>query len=202
MKRIAFLFIMVSVINLTVKSQYEGIKEYYTHYGVNVSQIHSGSGHGDGIVVNVNVRKERKSLEAGAIFKTSENKIAGADIRYKIFLGHFNDFLNGEKLFSPYFQYNLVYQKAIINVPVIVTTGKKKIELPDSWPGIVTTIEHYVSLGLQLKIYKHFYFDSSLGLGIYIGSIDKKIKPTSLGIHKENYGFTSSYKLGIGYRLR
>jgi len=201
MKRITILFIMVSTINFTVKSQYDRIKEYYSHYGMNISQIHSGSGHGYGIVVNTNIQKGRKSLEVGAIFKTSENKIAGADLRYKIFLGHFNDFLKCEKLFSPYFQYNLVYQKATVDAPVFVTIGKSRIELPYNGPDIVTTIEHYVSLGLQLKINNRFYFDSSLGLGIYIGSIDKNNKPSSFGIHKENYGFTASYKLGGGYRF-
>jgi len=188
MKRIALLFIMASAINLTVKSQHDSIKETYTHYGMNISLIHSGSGYGNGIAINANVQKGRKSLEVGSIFNTSENKIAGADIRYKIFLGHFNDFLNGEKLFSPYFQYNLIYQKSNVNVPVIIIIGKSNIELLDSRPVILTTIEHYVSLGLQIKISKHFYFDSTMGVGIYFGRINKENKSTGFGIHKRNHG--------------
>ena len=201
MKRVTIFIIIVSAINLTVKSQYSREKEYDSHYGMNVSHIHSGSGHGYGISINTNIQKGRKSFEVGAIYQISENKIAGADLRYKFFLGHFNDFLFGEKLFSPYLQYNLIYQKATVDAPIIVTRGKSTIELPDSEPGTLATIEHYMSLGLQLKMCYHFFVDSSLGLGVYIGSIDKENKPASFGIHKDNHGFTASFKLGIGYRF-
>ena len=200
MKRIVVL-VMVTAINLTVKSQYSRENDHYSHYGMNISQIHSGSGHGYGIAINANIQKGRKSLEAGAIYQTSEDKIAGADIRYKIFLGRFNDFLCGEKLLSPYLQYNLIYRKATVDAPAIVFKGKSTIELPGCKSGIVGTLEHYVSIGLQLKIYNRFYVDSSLGLGLYIGTIDKENKPTGFGIHKENHGFTTSFKLGIGYRF-
>ena len=52
-------------------------KEYDSRYGMNISQIHSGSGHGYGIAVSINIQKGVKSLEVGAIYQTSENKIAG-----------------------------------------------------------------------------------------------------------------------------
>lgn len=192
---------MVAAINLTVKSQYSREKEYDSHYGMNVSHINSGSGHGYGISISSNIQKGRKSLEVGAIYQISEKKITGADLKYKVFLGHFNDFLFGEKLFSPYLQYNLIYQKTTVNTPVKITREKSTIELPDLEPSVIGTMEHYVSIGLQLKICYRFLIDSSLGLGAYIGSIDKENKPDSFGIHKDNHGFTASYKLGIGYRF-
>ena len=200
MKTVTILFMMVIAVNLAAKSQYSRETEYSSHFGMNVSQIHSGSGHGYGISINTNIQKGRKSLEVGAIYQTSENKIAGADLRYKIFFGQFNDFLFGEKLLSPYFQYNLIYHKTTVDAPT-VTRGKSTIELPDSEPGTIGTMEHYVSMGLQLKLINCFYIDSSLGLGAYIGTIDKENISKSFGIHKENYGFTTSFKLGIGYRF-
>ncbi|UCH15673.1 MAG: hypothetical protein JSV22_06835 [Bacteroidales bacterium] len=200
MKRIIIL-VMVAAINLTVKAQYSREKEHYSHYGMNISKIYSGSGHGYGITINTNIQKARKSLEVGAIYQTSEDKIAGADIRYKIFFGRFNDFLNGDKLFNPFLQYNLIYRKATVDAPVIVIKNKAAIELSAPTPAVISTIEHYVSLGIQLKIYNRFYFDSSFGLGLYIGYIDKINKPAAIGIHRDNHGFTTSYKLGIGYRF-
>jgi hypothetical protein len=201
MKKVTVILIMVTAITLTIKSQYSRDKEYDPHYGVNVSQIHSGSGHGYGISINTNIQKGRKSLEVGAIYQTRENKIAGADLRYKIFLGHFNEFLVGKKLINPYLQYNLIYQKATVDAPTVVSSNKSTIELPDSKPGIVGTMEHYAALGVQLKLYDSFYIDGSMGIGVYIGTIDKERVSDNFGIHKENHGFTASFKLGIGYRF-
>jgi len=193
--------ILVAAINLTVKSQYSKEEEYDSHYGVNVSSINSGSGHGYGISINTNIQKGRKSLEVGAIYQCRENKISGADFRYKIFIGHFEDFLYGKKYISPYFQYNLIYHKATVNTPTVIYRDKSTIELPDAEPGIVGTIEHYASLGFQLKLYNNLYIDNTIGLGVYIGSLYKQIIPDSFGLHRENYGFTASFKIGIGYRF-
>ena len=191
--------VMVVAINLTVKSQYSREKEYFSHYGMNISLIHSGSGQGYGISVNTNIRKGKKSLEVGAIYHVSEDKIAGADFRYKVFLGQFNDLLYSEKTFKPYFQYNLIYWKANTDTPVTITRGKSKIELPCPDTRIICTIEHYASLGFQLRIYNSLYLDSTLGLGLYIGTVDKNNKPACFGIHKENHGYTYSLKFGLGY---
>ena len=128
MKKTTIILIMVIAMTLTVKSQYSREKEYYSHYGINISRIHSGSGLSHGISFNTNIQKGRKSLEVGAIYQTSENKIAGADLRYKTFFGHFNDFLYDKKLLSPYFQYNLIYRKAAVDAPTVITRNKSTIE--------------------------------------------------------------------------
>ncbi len=200
MKTITILtIIMLVAVNLS--AQYDREKEFDSHYGVNFSSIHSGSGHGSGISINTNVQKGRKSLEVGAIYQTNENKFSGADLKYKVFFGQFNEVIYRKKSFKPYFQYNLVYQVAAVDAPTIVTRTKGTIELPDDEPGVIGTMEHYVALGMQLKLHKSFYLDSSLGFGAYIGSIDKANKPATIGIHKDNHGFTASFKIGIGYRF-
>ena len=43
------------------------------------------------------------------------------------------------------------------------------------------------------------YLDTNVGLGAYIGSLDKEKSPGTLGIHKANYGFTYSVKIGFSY---
>lgn len=196
-----FAFFLVSAITLTVKSQYSKEKECCPHYGISVCTINSGSGHGFGISMNAFVFKGRKSLEAGAIYQVRENKISGADIKYKIFLIRNENLFYGRKSVFPYLQYNLIYYKARACNPVIININKSTIELHGSFPGIVATIEHYASLGFQFKLYGGIYADINIGLGIYIGSIDKQNKPRCPGLHKENFGFTASFKIGIGYRF-
>lgn len=196
-----FAFFLVSAITLTVKSQYSKENECCSHYGISVCAINSGSGHGFGISMNAFVSKGRKSLEAGAIYQESEDKISGADIKYKIFLIRNEDFIYGRKSVFPYIQYNLIYHKARACTPVILNVNKSTIEPQGSVPGIVATIEHYASLGFHCKLYGGIYADSNIGLGIYTGSIDKQNKPQWPGLHKDNFGFTGSFKIGIGYRF-
>jgi hypothetical protein len=193
--------ILVAAIPLIAKSQYSKEDEYHSHYGMNVSSINTGSGHGHGVSINTNIQKGNKSLEVGAIFQNSENKISGADLRYKIFVGHFDDLQYRKKIFSPYIQYNLIYRKVTVDAPVVITRDKSTIEIPVSEPGTIATMEHYASLGFQLKLYNRFYFDNTMGLGVYIGSIDKVNKPHGFGLHMDNYGFTGSIKIGLGYRF-
>lgn len=201
MKKLAVMTTIFAILTIKVSAQYDKEKEFDSHFGVNVSQIHSGSGHGHGLSLNTNVQKGRKSLEVGAIYQTRENKIAGADLRYKVFFGQFNEVIYRNKLFKPYFQYNLIYQVATVDAPTIVNRTKSTIELPDDEPGFIGTMEHYAAFGMQFRFYNSFYIDSSLGLGVYIGSIDKENGADTFGVHKENHGFTASFKIGIGYRF-
>ena len=201
MIRLTIIATILTILTLNVSAQYNRGKEFDSHYGMNVSQINSGSGHGHGISINTNIQKGRKSLEVGAIYQTWENKLAGADFRYKVFLGQFNEVIYRKKSFKPYFQYNLIYQVAVVDAPTIVTKAKSTIELPDDEPGFIGTMEHYAAFGMQVKLYNSFYVDSSLGFGAYIGSIDKEDEADTFGVHKNNHGFTASFKIGIGYRF-
>ena len=79
MKTLTTIAALITILALKVNAQYDREKEFDSHYGASVSQIHSGSGHGHGISINTNVQKGRKSLEFGAIYQTKENKLAGAD---------------------------------------------------------------------------------------------------------------------------
>lgn len=192
---------MITFTAISTNAQYDREKEFNTHYGLNISNIYSGSGHGYGVSINTNVQKGRKSLEIGAIYNPAESRFSGADFRYKVFSGPFNDVIYRRKLLKPYFQYNLIYQHKTIYTPVVLTGLKSTVELSDNEPGVVGTMEHYISLGIQLKLHKCFFMDTSLGVGAYIGSLDKEKGPDTFGIHKENHGYTGSFKIGIGYRF-
>lgn len=169
-----------------------------THYAVNLSQINSGSGHGMGYTFNGNIMKGRKALEVGLIFSERESKISGADFKYRIFLGNVYRIDENQNIFSPYLQYNLIYQKGISYSPDIIELGSESYTIP-SEPGIVSTLGHYVSGGNKLRLFSRAYLDTSFGLGLYQGSLDKIDGPGTWGIHKENYGFTFAFKVGLGY---
>ena len=73
-------------------------------------------------------------------------------------------------------------------------------ELPAS-PGTIATMEHYTGAGMQVFLAKNICLDGSIGIGSYIGSIDKINAPHSIGIHKENHGFVFAVEFGMGYKF-
>jgi hypothetical protein len=201
MKKILIIWIFIFQYTVSTDAQYSRDKEYLSHYGIDFSEINSGSGHGSGLSLNFNIQKGRKALSFGAVYQPRENKISGVDFKYRIFLGQFDESVYRTRILRPYLQYNLSYKKATVDAPVIIPAANSYIELPDSEQGTIGTMEHYAAFGLQLSLYKNIYFDSSLGMGIYIGSLDKINHPNTIGIHGENHGFTGSVKIGIGVRI-
>ena len=169
-----------------------------THYAVNLSQINSGSGHGMGYSFNGNIMKGRKALEVGLIYSQRELKISGADFKYRIFLGNIYRLDGNKNIFSPYIQYNLIYQKGMSYRPDEVQLGSETYKVPTE-PGMISTMGHYLAGGNKIRLFNRAYLDTSLGLGIYQGSLDKTEDPGTWGIHKGNYGFTYAFKVGFGY---
>ena len=169
-----------------------------SHYGIGLSQINTGTGHGTGYSFTANILKGRKSLEVGLIYSDRESKIAGGDFKYEIYLGNIHRIENGKKIFFPYLQYNLMYEKGTSYSPDLVTLNGTQYEIPSD-PGSVATIGHYVAYGNKIRIFGNAYVDSSLGLGLYTGSLDKVNGPDTWGIHNTNNGFTFSFKIGFGY---
>ena len=82
-------------------------------------------------------------------------------------------------------------------------TGLKKSTYPElpSSPGTIASMEHYAGLGIQVFLAKNICMDLSAGTGAYIGSLDHYNNPSTIGIHKENYGFVLSFEAGMGYRF-
>ena len=169
-----------------------------TQYAVNLSQINSGNGYGVGYTFNGSLIKGRKALEVGLIYSDRESKISGGDFKYRIFLGNIYRIQGNDKLFTPYIQYNLIYQKGTSYAPDVVQLGSETYTVP-SEPGIVSSMGHYLGGGNKIRLFNRAYLDTSIGLGIYLGSLDKTEKPNTWGIHKDNYGFTYAFKVGFGY---
>ncbi|MBN2524002.1 MAG: hypothetical protein JXB24_12075 [Bacteroidales bacterium] len=195
------LLISTIILSISVTSLFaidDAGDEVKARYGLAASYIYTGTGHGAGYTVNANVTKGRKLLEAGIIYSERESKISGADIKYRIYLGALDRLNSGNKIFNAYLQYNLVYQKGTSYSPELVTLGDQTY-LVNTDPGTIATMGHFIAYGNQVSVMKNLYFDTSLGLGYYIGSLDKVDGPGTWGIHNENSGFTYSFKIGFGY---
>lgn len=192
---------------LTMGLRAQEAKGYGVFYGMNVTEVQTGSGHNSSYVLNTNIQKGRKSLEMGIVYQDEQGRISGGDVKYKVYLGK-NAFLDnlihseGMKL-RTYMHYNCIYHSSKVNTPDFIPAGGKKTAYPElpSSPGTIATMEHYAGAGIQLIISGNFCLDASLGLGTYIGSLDKINTPSTLGIHKENHGFTTAFELGLGYKF-
>ncbi len=176
-------------------------------YGIDLSQVHTGSGHGSSFAMNTDIQQGRRSIEFGVLYQEDQKRISGGNVEYKVFLGR-NAFRNNHAenhglTFKPYIHYNCIYHNFKVNTPDFVPVGAKKASTADlsTSPGLISTMEHYAGLGLQVMISSNVSFDSSMGLGAYIGSLDKVTAPETIGIHGDNFGFVLAVQFGLGYKF-
>ena len=192
------ILLYLTIISTTTYAEIEIVQSVDTQYGLSISFINAGTGHGNGYTLNGNVRQKRKSLEVGLIYSERERGIAGADIKFRVFPFKF-EFLKYRNFpIKSYLQYNILFQKSMSYTSEILELGGKRYEMPAK-PGKIATFGHFIAFGSQIWMFRQIYFDTSLGLGIYQGSLDKINGPGTPGIHWENSGITYSFKFGIGY---
>ena len=172
--------------------------EVSPYYGIKVEQMTTGSGHGTGYTLNAQVNQGRKALEVGLIYNAKSEKLSGSDLRCKLFLGSPYRVSNSNKAYKPYLQYNVVFQKGLSTGNEVVNLGGVDYEIQQA-PGMIATFGHYLGYGNKIQIFDNAYIDSSLGFGVYQGSIDKINGPDTFGYHHNNYGLTYSFKIGFGY---
>ncbi len=166
-------------------------------FGAGMSLVTSGSGQGEGISITGSVVKGRKSLEVGVILNDRDFRISGGDFRYRILLRSKTRMDDNNRLFTPYIQYNLMYQKSMSYAPQPVELGGEEYLIDD--PGMVATIGHYLGYGSKIRVFQKLCIDASAGFGLYNGSLDKVNGPGTWGIHYANYGYTYAAKIGVSY---
>ena len=108
---------------------------YAVFYGVNLTQFHTGSGHGSSYVMNSNIQKGRKLLELGMVYQDQDKRISGGDVKYKVYLGK-NAFSNSQSNNSgitakPYLHYNCIYHSSKVVTPDFIPPGAKKSTYPE-----------------------------------------------------------------------
>ena len=199
MKALTLITAILIALPLSVSARQRNIAvEQSPSYGFAVEQMTTGTGQGSGYTVNANINKGRKALEVGLIYSTKEEKLAGSDIRCKVFLGSPYRVSNNNKAFKPYLQYNVVFQKGLSTGNEIVNLGGVDYAMQQE-PGTIATFGHFLGYGNKIQVFNRAYIDSSLGFGVYQGSIDKINGPDTFGYHNNNYGLTYSFKIGFGY---
>lgn len=199
MKQVRLILIVYFItIPVILNAKTEIIPHHKTKYGLIISFINAGTGHGNGYTLNGYVREKRKALEIGIIYSEMERGIAGADINIRFYPNKFNFLENNYFPVISYLQYNILFQKSTSFAPQIIEFGGVKYEISGK-PGKIATFGHYLVFGSQLWLFKQVNIDTSLGIGVYHGSLDQINGPGTIGIHWENFGITYSFKIGIGY---
>jgi hypothetical protein len=170
-----------------------------TLYGAYVSQASTGSGYGNTVNMNLNVQKNQRLFELGIMLSSQNQHFMGLSFNYKHFIG-FRKSNFAYKTVYPYFHYNFLYRtpEEIIVNPLALAANPGN---PNLYGGKMTTIEHAIGFGLQVKLIQNFYMDGNAGFGIYLGSKYQGMHPHTWGIHNENSGWVPSIKLGIGYKF-
>ena len=185
------------VANVNQLSTYNNIENAY--YGINVYQSSTGSGYGPSNNLNLNVQKFNRVFELGLMIDAVHQKVTGFEFMYKHFLGFHsaNYYRRAVKLF---FDYNFLYR-----LPATTIVDPSYMKSPGANPamlkGKVTTFEHSVGLGAQISVFKQLYLETSAGLGVYFGAHYQGSAPNTWGIHKNNYGYVPSFKVGIGFQF-
>jgi hypothetical protein len=204
MKKLVLVLIS-SIIVLVLDAQTNNVSNVY--YGLTISGFHTGSSYDSNYAINSNVQKGRRSLEMGIIYQESQNRVSGGGVKYKVYLGK-NAFMEKQNarsgiIVKTYLHYNCIYHNTKVTVPHHVPVNSRKSAFPElpAPPGTVATMEHYSGFGMQLFISRNICIDASAGLGTYIGSLDKKNAPNTIGIHKDNHGFVLAFEFGLGYRF-
>lgn len=178
----------------------EGVTDF-VHYGAGLSTINAGTGYGTGYTISANVIKGRRSLELGIIYSERESKFSGGDFKYRIYLGNIYRIENENNIYKPYLQYNLLYECATTDAPDIVDLGGTNYEIASD-PGVVSMIGHFLSYGNKIRFLGNTYIDSSLGLGVYRGSLGNSDGEGTWAIQGTNTSITYSFKIGVGYTFK
>jgi hypothetical protein len=172
---------------------------YSSSYGSNLYLSETGSGYGLSTNSNFYVQEYNRTFELGLILNDKHCNISGLDFTYKHFLGFRSAHLYDKPL-TFFIYYNFIYR---IPATIINTNSGLKSAPVDTFlfNNKITTFEHYVGLGVKLRLKEKFYFEMSTGFGVYLGSRYKGSTPKTWGFHLNNHGYVPSFKMGVGLQF-
>lgn len=175
--------------------------------GSSINQSINNEINGGNLTVGLNFVKARRTYELAAIIDDEEG-VNGAEFVHKIFLNkkeasEIYDMSNFS--FRPYIVYNLVYLRSLSNTQKnnnLTIYGNDLYNVSDlEDPEKVTTIEHYLGLGVEQDIFNHLFINASVFTGIHLGknNNNNKIDPTK--DQKQENAYSWNIKFGFGYRF-
>ncbi len=178
-------------------------------YGLTITESYHANDNSVRHTMNMIFEYDRKVIQFGVLLK-NDQLISGANVKYKYYLSKkydkFSAYYSGGKNLRPYFAYHFVFYRHE-NMQGQLPGMTKKSGFQDPLPpvygkGMVTTLEHYIGLGLQLKLFPRIYADGSICAGAYVGKTDYEGSVIEyLGINSFNSGFSVALNIGLGYEF-
>jgi hypothetical protein len=161
-----------------------------TRYGVEVNQFVTGSGFGSGTEFHLIILpNQNKNLSLGIYFSPDEKKITGITLNHELALTRNNK----PRKAVPYAFYHMIYRFTRVKE----TQEGQHTEIAS---GLYKSFEHHIGLGFRIAVSKGIYCNSSLGYGVFLGSIKKQseIVPVNGEIKGIN-GFGVIAKAGVAF---
>jgi hypothetical protein len=174
----------------------KSVNRYDVLFLVGTGYVNTGSGYGSSLFLSITQQKAKRDLSFGPVFSVQTNSINGLFVQHNYFFGTFDSLMN--KKIKLYFTYQGLFRYAKGHAPPAgyqTYNDLSKIE-----KDIIATFEHYIGLGTRLSLVDQIKIDLTLiGAGVYIGSVDKRNKLTTPGIHAYNSGITYATQMKISY---
>jgi hypothetical protein len=162
-----------------------------TRYGLEISRFITSSGFASGTELYVTIIPDNKrNISLGLYFCPEQMKLCGITTHYEIALYK----ACTERTIRPYAFHNIILR---ITRTRILIQDSIESEL-----GTYISLEHHLGIGTRIKISKRFYLNSSVGFGVYLGSIMKPSEPDEkTGEITGTNGFGVIGKVGIVFIL-
>ena len=168
-------------------------------FGLHVADAVTCSGHGTSTNMALSMQNNRRELSLGAIYENEHNKITGAEMQYRVFLGKKSTSI-GKRRVNPYMYYNFIYRSSEPNF--IDDTQDVSEIFPVTEGAVISSLEHFAGIGFSFRLFGGLFVDAAGGGGLYMGSINKDLKVMeNLGVHNENGGYGFAGRIGISYRF-
>jgi hypothetical protein len=149
---------------------------------------------------------DKRSFVLGVLLN-KEDKISGFSFMHQYYLNKRIDGVDFTlKLYDvrPYLMYNFVYSNETSNSYETREENFREYNIDLSEfeePGRVTTMEHYLGLGVEIDIFKHLFLDVFAGGGMYIGLNNDNNELMTAEAMKKEHGFTWILKTGLAYNF-
>jgi hypothetical protein len=187
--------LIISGLILVTNNYSQSILHKSSFYGIQMYQAATASGYGGSYNINVNYQKDQKVFELGCLFSRNNRTFMGFEFLYKRFFG-FNSLKFYNRLVNPYLHYNFIFRS-----PQEIVVKQSDNNYSSLSGGQMRTFEHAIGFGLQVKLFSNLRLDANAGFGVYLGSKYQGSTPSTIGIHRDNYGFVPSFKVGFGYQF-
>lgn len=190
MKKIFSLMGVLSIFVISGNAQVNDKLEKKIKLGFAVNEFITASGFAPGteLYFGINERDQR-TLAIGMYYCPEFNSIIGLTLKHEVFL-----FRKEQNRIEPLLFYNFIYRSNSVT--------DHYADIPEKFiAGTYKSFEHYLGIGIQMKLTREVFLYGGAGFGAYFGSIEKPlINPVLMNARGGN-GISSIARLGVGVNL-